>query len=176
MSEWFEIIVTYLNYISVDKSCVNTGHWADHFIHIWLVAAIQVSGKKYSPESIEPKWPIWRLRVLYLVAKLWFTDDYSWGLQLRYIQIRVIYILGTDFYGFISSSSTWWGIQSNVSAPTCHAVNTRMNCWVNKSVQKTFMNRIMMMFQLVAVVLIFMELVSHIVGWLITFPVRMSAG
>merc|ERR1711892_1090335 len=60
---------------------------------------------------------------------------------------------------------TWFGTE-RIGRPTttCHGVNSYMNCWVKNSVQKTFMNRTMVLFQSAAVVLMALELISHIVG------------
>ena len=48
--------------------------------------------------------------------------------------------------------------------PVCHGVNSRVTCWVPNAVQKTYINRVMVIFQVAALVLIALELVSQIIG------------
>ena len=63
------------------------------------------------------------------------------------------------------SHQTWFGTaRADMYNPVCHGVNSRVTCWVPNAVQKTYINRVMVIFQVAALVLIALELVSQIIG------------
>jgi len=88
-------------------------------------------------------------------------DDFS--LVALYARFRTLTVVPEGFNCNVQDfgRETWFGNTRDVSV--CQAVNSGMNCWVPRSVEKTVLNRVMVAFNMLGVMSMFAEIIWTII-------------